>query len=196
MDESRCAPELISSHKIRNGLIEDHTMNMPSPPKLHWSPVEPSWIVSIGLVLLAVLPHQIPVSGRRFLQHPIGSMLFAAVSAAVAWKKPSLGMAMLILLAGAVLSTAPVEHFGAMVLNKDRIQKQQNQQKHRWYEEEVLSEDPHGIQERTENPILNYDEVTDQEAEPWFGERTLDEQPEAIQEKPVGSVPEYDDSGH
>jgi hypothetical protein len=176
---------------------------MPSPPKMHWSPVEPSWIVSIGMVILAVLPHQIPAAGRHLLQHPNGSLLFAAVSAVVAWKKPTLGMAMFILLAGVVLSEKAVEQFAAMVLNKDSVQrKRQNQnqnstsnQKHRWYEEEVLSEDPHGIQERTENPILNYDEVTEQESEPWFGERTLNETPEAIQEKPVGTTTEYDDDG-
>lgn len=164
-------------------------MNAP-PPRLHWSPVEPSWIVSIGLVLLAVLPHKIPRSGRTFLQHPAGAVLFAAASVFVAWKKPVLGMAMFVLLAGVIVGNGSVENF-AVVLNKDRVAK--NLPKHRWYEEEVMTEDPHGIQERTENASLNYDEVSDHESEPWFGERVMDEKPEAIQEKPVGSIPDYNE---
>jgi hypothetical protein len=61
--------------------------------------------------------------------------------------------------------------------------------------EEVLSEDPHGIQERTENPTLTYDEVTDQEAGTWFGEGALDEHPVAIQERGIYTGPESDDAG-
>ena len=163
-------------------------MNVP-PPRLHWSPVAPSWIVSGALVVLAVLPHQVPRAGRRFIRHPVGALLFAALSAFVAWKKSVLGMAMFIFLAGIVISGKQTnEPFAAKTLNKDSVRKP-----HRWFEEEVMSEDPHGIQERTENPVLNYDEVSDHESDPWYGERVLDEKPEAIQEKPVSGSVEYDE---
>jgi hypothetical protein len=162
-------------------------------PRLHWSPVEPSWIVAIGLIILASLPHQIPQTGRRALHHPIGALLFATLSAYVAWQVPVLGAAMFILLAGVMMHTEPIhEHFAATNLNKDKIR---TKQVHKWLDEEVLSEDPHGIQERTENPIISYDEVTENQAEPWHDERVLDEQPRGIQEKAVGDVPEYDEGG-
>ena len=171
-------------------------MSMQPPPqvlRLHWSPVEPSWIVAIGLIVLAALPHQIPQTGRRVLHHPIGAMLFAALSAYVAWQVPVLGAAMFILLAGVTMHTEPHhEHFAAINLNKDKIR---TKQVHKWLDEDVLSEDPHGIQERTENPVISYDEVTENQAEPWHDERVLDEQPHGIQEKAVGSVPEYDEGG-
>jgi len=168
-------------------------MNMipPTIPRIHWSPVEPSWIVSIGLVILAVLPHQIPATGRLALHHPIGTIAFAALSAWVAWKVPVLGAAMFIFLAGIVIHAPTAEPFTAIKLNKDRIPTNAR----KWLGEELMSEDPHGIQERTENPILNYDEVSEHQAEPWQGERALNEQPHAIQEKPVGAVPEYDEGG-
>lgn len=169
-------------------------MNPPPPPthRLHWSPVEPSWIVSVGLIILAVLPHKLPPVGIAALRHPAGALVFAVLSTYVAWTVPVLGAAMFIFLAGVLLHTKEErEPFAAAILNKDRVQ----HKKHRWLDEEVLHEDPRGIQEKTENPVLNYDEVMDYEAEPWYGEGVLDEQPHAIQEKPVGSVPEYDEGG-
>lgn len=169
-------------------------MSMPPPPplRLHWSPVEPSWIVSAGLVVLAVLPHQVPPSGRRVLEHPLGGLLFAALSAYVAWRIPVLGAAMFIFLAGIVLHPRPKEPFTAMILNKDPVQR-----RHRWMNEEVLNEDPHGVQERTENPVLNFDEVMDDQVQQWHGEQELGEHPHAIQDKAVPNVPEYDDArGH
>ena len=162
----------------------------PSPPRLHWSPVAPSWIVSGALVVLAVLPHQVPRAGRRFLRHPVGTLLFAALSAFVAWKKPVLGMALFIFLAGIVISGNQTNEPFAVKINNDRVKKP-----HRWFEEEIMSEEPHGIQERTENPVLNYDEVSESESEPWYGERVLDERPQAIQEKPVSAPNEYDEGG-
>jgi len=161
----------------------------PNLPRLHWAPVEPSWIVSIGLVILAVLPHQIPESGRRILEHPNGSLLFAALSAYVAWLSPVLGAAMFIFLAGIILHAAPLaEHFAATNLNKDRIRKSGV---HKWLGEEVLSENPKAIQERTANPVISYDEVPD--GEQWHDEDVLGEHPHAIQERAVGPVPEYDE---
>ena len=167
---------------------------MPPPqlPRLHWSPVEPSWIVSVGLIVLAVLPHQIPESGRHILQHPVGSLLFAALSAWVAWKAPVLGAAMFIFLTGVILHSKPTrEPFAAIHLNKESVPKNSR----KWLGEELMSEDPHAIQERTDNPTLNYDEVSEHESAPWHGEGALNEQPHAIQERPVGVVPEYDEGG-
>ena len=169
-------------------------MNMPPPnlPRLHWSPVEPSWIVSVGLVILAALPHQIPATGRRVLSHPIGAILFAALSTYVAWKAPVLGAAMFIFLAGVILQARrqQTEPFVTKNLNKDRVKKP-----HTWLGEEVLAEHPTAIQQRTEDPAISYDEVIDHDAPPWEGEAALDEHPLAIQDKPVGRVPEYDEGG-
>ena len=166
---------------------------MPPPPlKLHWSPVEASWLVALGLVVLAVLPHQIPKTGRDVMKHPIGMTLFIAAAAGVTWLKPVVGIAMFLLLAG-VLIYGPhhtVEAFTQPTLNKDHVPKQKKS--HRWFDEEVLSEMPDVIQERTEDPSLLYDKVTRQESGTWLSENTLDEQPEAIQERPVMTDAESD----
>jgi len=158
---------------------------------LHWIPVEPSWIVSLGLVVLAVLPHQIPVAGRRVLKNWIGSIAFAAISVWVFTRVPPLGIAMVMLLFG-IHMASDVESFAAPVLNKDPVTKQQ---KKRWLPEELFSEDPHGIQDRTEGPELRYDTV-DHEKDHWFVEDTLNEHPEAIQERPVSDDIDYDGAVH
>jgi len=101
-----------------------------------------------------------------------------------------LGASLLIFLGGALLS-GPIEPFAATNLNKDKVRKERQL----WFEEEIMSEDPHGIQDRTENPNLSYDEVTEGESSPWHGERVLNEHPEAIQDKAVNRVPEYDEGG-
>ena len=169
-------------------------MPLPNLPRMHWTPVEPSWIVSLGVIVLAVLPHQIPRAGREAINHPIGRLLFAAFAAAVWYLKPVLGAALLILLAGIILHAPPaVEGFAATNLNKDRVR--EGSGSHKWFDEEVLREEPRAIQERTENPTMSYDEVVDHENELWHSERTLHEQPKAIQEKAVGTVPEYDEGG-
>ena len=163
----------------------------PQPMHLHWIPVEPSWIVSLGLVVLAVLPHQIPVAGRRVLKNWIGSIAFATGAAWVFTRVPPLGIAMVMLLFGIHMS-GDVEGFAAPILNKDPVTKQQ---KKRWLPEEVFSEDPHGIQDRTEGPELRYDAV-DHDKDHWFVEDTLNEHPEAIQERPVSDDIDYDGAVH
>lgn len=167
-------------------------MPLPNLPRMHWAPVEPSWIVSLGVIVLAVLPHQIPRAGREAINHPIGRLLFAAFAAAVWYVKPVLGISLLIMLAGIILhvSSPTVEPFAATNLNKERVQIS-----HKWFDEEVLREEPRAIQERTENPVMSYDEVVDHDTNIWHSERTLHEQPKAIQDKAVGSVPEYDEGG-
>ena len=172
-------------------------MNIPPPilPRLHWSPIAPSWIVSIGLVLLAALPHQIPVAGRSVLTHPIGAIAFAAISSYVAWMAPVLGAAMMIFLAGILMDTMRrrrTEPFAATNLYKERVQ---DRQKHRWFGEEILAEHPKAVQQRTENPTMTYDEIVDHETPLWQDELMLNEHPVGIQEKPVGTVPEYDEGG-
>ena len=169
-------------------------MPPPNLPRLHWAPVEPSWIVSVGLIVLAVLPHQIPKIGREVMNHPIGRLLFSAVSAAVAYMKPVLGAAMYICMAGIILHESSgiptfTETFAATNLNKDIVNMKERR---RWFDEEVLSENPKAIQEKTENPTMSYDEIVDHDAEPWHNENEV---PRAIQEKAVATVPEYDEGG-
>ena len=160
----------------------------PAPPRLHWSPVEPSWLVAIVLILLAALPHQLPRHVHRVLRHPAGAALLLAVAAAVGvwYKKPVLAIALLLLVAAVQIRarTHPLEGFAAPILVKDRSS--QKDKTGRWFVEETQNEDPHGTQERTEEGGFLYDEVQ-QPAKPWFVESTLDEHPQAIQERPIGS---------
>lgn len=170
----------------------------PVPPRLHWSPVEPSWLVAIGIILLTVLPHQIPRPVASVLRHPLGAILAVALAAAVAWygRKPVLAVA-IILLVAAIQIHRNQEGFAAPILIKDR---RKDNHESRWLSEEVLNEDPHGTQERTEEGGFLYDEVQHGgEERPWFVESTLDEHPQAIQERPVSTADPHDtpyETGH
>lgn len=159
----------------------------PQPVRLHWIPVPPSWLVATVLVILAVLPHQIPAGGRRVLAHPVAAFLCAAGAGWLFWyHHPVLGMALLLFIAAVYIQGSTMEGFSAPVLNKDRVT-----QRRRWLGEEILSEDPHGVQERTDNPAITYDKVEPDEATPWFDETALNRTPEAIQERPVPTY-QYD----
>jgi hypothetical protein len=166
----------------------------PAPTiRLHWIPVEPSWLISVGVVLLAVLPHQIPIHIRRALTSWIGAVAFVAVSGWVFVRRPVLGTAMFMLLAAVWLAQS-VEGFAAPVLNRNPMPTPHPAQKRRrWFNEEVFHEEPAGIQERTEDPALLYDEVFQEDSDRWFVERTLDEHPEAIMERPVHTAADADD---
>jgi hypothetical protein len=158
-------------------------MNQPPPLRLHWIPVCPSWLVSAGIVILAVLPHKIPVTGRRVLSHVTTRLLFAAASIYVWLLKPVLGTAMLILLASlTMLPETETEAFTTSIvnLNHDRVKSGSN----RWLVENTLAEKPRGIQDRTADSNLTYDEIPD-ESLTWHSEKVLDEHPTAIQDKPV-----------
>lgn len=161
--------------------------------RLHWIPIPPSWLVAAGIVLLAVLPHQIPLAGRRLLHSGPGAAMFAVAAGWVTWKSPILGIAMFMLLAGIWFHGPPLrgtEGFvgGPSTLNKDRVKKDA----HRWLSEEVLHEQPKGIQDRTESPAIHLDEIPDHEHR-WEVEHALDENPVGIQDRPVAGVMEYDE---
>lgn len=164
----------------------------PTPMKLHWIPVEPSWIISAALVILAALPHQIPHYIRSFLISSVGGLLYGAASIWVLYKKPILGVAMLLLIIGLRLTYAGKEGFISPVINKDTVTRDTR----RWFSEEIMSEEPHAIQERTDDPAMLYDEVSLEEAAArWLSESTLEEHPVAIQERPVHSGQDYDQDG-
>ena len=166
---------------------------MQAPPsQLHWSPVPPSWIVASALTVLAVLPHQVPATGRRLLQSPVGALLWIAGAVWLFTRRnsPVLAIAALMFLTGIYLMPRS-EGFIAEILNKEKVRRQSR----RWLGEEILSEDPHGIQERTENPQINYDEVTADDSRPWFVEKSLGEHPIAIQDRPVPTT-YYDADDH
>lgn len=156
-------------------------MNQPPPLRLHWIPVCPSWLVSAGIVLLAVLPHKIPVTGRRILGHVTTRLLFAAASIYVWLLKPVLGTAMLILLASLVLMPDTETFTTSIVtLNHDRVKSGSN----KWLVEDTLAEKPRGIQDRTADSNLTYDEVPDENLT-WHSEKVLDEHPTAVQDKTI-----------
>lgn len=152
------------------------------PPmhRMHWVPLEPSWLVSVVIVILAVLPHQLPPWLSQGLRSRLGGILFAAASLFIFWKKPVLGTALLLLLA-AVRSATYVEGFvSPPTITKDAVTRQK-----KWLVEDVLDEDPHGIQERTDGPGILYDSVKSNNR--WFSEEEMDEHPAGIQDRPVGS---------
>lgn len=167
----------------------------PATHRLHWIPVEPSWLISGALVVLAVLPHQIPAYIRGFLSSTGGGLLYAAATVWVFMKVPVLAIAMALLFVGVwtYSSSHTIERFTAPItLVKDRLDNQERRR--RWFQEDVLSEDPHVIQDRTNTDLL-YDEVSDQERYPWLSEEILNEHPQAIQDRPVPAVSDYDNSG-
>ena len=154
--------------------------------------MEPSWVISVALVILAALPHQIPAYIRFFLMSSAGSLLYGVAAVWVLYKKPHLGIAMLLLIVGLRLTQNNREGFIAPVINKDKV----SQKPRRWFSEEVMSEEPHMIQERTDDPAMTYDEISLEEAGArWYSESALEEHPTAIQEKPVHSGQDYDHDG-
>lgn len=163
-------------------------MQQPVPAhRLHWIPVEPSWLLSVGIVILAVLPHQLPRSITSALQSNLGGLLFAAVALFIFYLKPVLGTALLLLLAS-VRSATYLEGFIATpTITKDRVVRQK-----KWLVEDIMDEDPHGIQERTDGPGILYDSVKKDNL--WESEEALDEHPEGIQDRPVGSSPNEESS--
>lgn len=163
-------------------------MQAPAPPtiRLHWIPVEPSWIVAMGMILLAVLPHQVPLSFRKAVHNKIVFLCLVGIAGWLYTKVPVLGTAMMIMIAGIRMAKIK-EHFAPQTLIQDKVHKK----KKVWFEEEVMSEDPHTIQERTDSPGLIRDHVTEQDAKPWFGESALDEHTTEIQERPVASMGPY-----
>ena len=162
-------------------------MNLQPPPiRLYWSPISPSWIVSIGLVILAVLPHKIPLLGRQLLGLTVVRLLFAATSIYIGLMKPVLGVAMLILLVSVIMMPVS-ESFSLMRLNKDS-----SGRKNHWLVEETFAEEPDFIQISTRETNLNLDKVSDNKPR-WGSEEALEEHPQGIQDKPVSSEYENDD---
>lgn len=160
-------------------------MQAPPPSVLrpHWIPFEPAWIVIGGLVILAVLPHQVPPAGRRIFGHWVGVLLGLSL---VAWlflyaKTPVLAIAFLLFIAGVHISTHLKEGFhSTTILVKDQVPAN----KSRWFQEEIMSEDPHVIQERTEEGGFLIDDVSSG-GKRWEVESVMDEEPAGIQERPV-----------
>lgn len=163
-------------------------MNAITPSRLHWIPVSPSWLVSIGIVLFAVLPHKIPAFGIQVLTHTTTRLLLAAAAAYIWLMKPVLGTALFILLVSCMI-LPNVESFSSDLVNLTYDSVQKNPTRKQWLVEDVLAEKPKAIQERTGETNINYDEVPDESAI-WEAERILGEHPTAIQDKPVPSASE------
>jgi hypothetical protein len=151
-------------------------------------------MVSIGLVLLAVLPHQVPMTFRHAMRAPLGAILFGAATVWVWTMKPVLGIAMGVFLAAMVIYEG--RHgmregfFNATpTLIRDRVPKNS----HRWFQEVVMQEKPSVIQERTESGRITIDSVTEHDATPWHDEPYG--APHAIQERaaPDHSLTEHDE---
>lgn len=161
-------------------------MQTPAPvaPRLHWIPVKPSWLVAGAIVLLAAMPQKLPEKARTLVATPLGLIIVVGLAAWIWTMSPTLGTSLLLLIASVYIRSRVEGFMTAPVLIKDRVRKDSS----KWLVEDIMSEDPHGIQERTEEPNLLIDEVGDDaEAHPWFVENTLGEATEAIQDRPVGT---------
>lgn len=167
------------------------TASIPMPPSrpFHWSPISAVWIVSIAVVILAVLPHQIPRTGRRVLRTWTGAAIVLAIAAWIAvqgkGQGPVLAVALVLLVAGVwTFPFTGVETFAAgdPVLNKDRVRT--SSKEHRWFDEKVQNERPTMIQERTSGPMIQLDDVDTHTT--WHDEEVKGEHPRGIQERPVG----------
>jgi len=149
--------------------------------------VEPSWIVASGVILLAAMPHQLGAAGIRLLRSWVG---IVASLGAVGWiytQRPVLAIACLMLLVSVNIIPVTVYERFTPTINRDVVQPLHRR---RWLQEEIMSEDPHVIQERSENPAMLYDKVSEQEDSKWHDESVLGHSPQAIQERPV---PDYED---
>jgi hypothetical protein len=157
---------------------------VPVAHRLHWIPVKPSWLISGAIILLAAMPQKLPARARTLVANPMGLIVVIALAIWIWTMSPTLGIALILMIASIYIRSRIEGFMSAPVLIKDRVRKESS----KWLGEELLSEDPHGIQERTEEPNLLIDEVGDDaEATPWFAEHTLGETMEAIQERPVGT---------
>ena len=139
-------------------------------------------MVSVAIITLAALPHQLPIPMTWGLRTNIGRILGLVVAAAAGYYRPILGMAIAILLISTNMSDY-VEGYSNQSISKDKVE-----QKQRWTSEEIMSEEPEAIQERSETVLLK-DTVTSQDAEPWEDERTLDIHPKGVQERTSPDLP-------
>lgn len=158
--------------------------------RLHWIPIAPSWLVAGGLALLTAMPHKLPATARQAMQKPLGLAAFAAIVAWLYTVHPVLSIALALLVVSVNLHRHVEGFANPPTFIKDKVAKKSV----RWYDEDVLMEDPHMIQDRTEENTLLKDHVDEQEAHPWFSESTLEEHPTGIQERTVSDpnrTPDY-----
>lgn len=139
-------------------------------------------MVSVAIITLAALPHQLPLPMTWGLRTNIGRILGLSVVVAAGYYRPILGMAIAILLISTNLSDY-VEGYSNQTISKDKVEKKQ-----RWTSEEIMSEEPEAIQERSETVLLK-DTVTSQDAKPWLDERTLNIHPKGVQERTSPDLP-------
>ena len=149
-------------------------------------PVNPSWLVALGICVAAALPQNLPPLSRRLFMSVPGTLICLGV---IAWlisgPSPVLGIA-LILLWGAISIIPGYEPF--VVLQKSRVQKGKQ-----WLSESILQEDPpDAIQEKTETGYMIHDKVVNPAR--WGSETAMDEHPAGIQERTVPRIPEVDDN--
>jgi hypothetical protein len=134
--------------------------------------MEPTWIISLVVVVFAALPHQLPIPLSFGLRTSLGRLLSVAAVVTVGYYKPVLGMALLFLLVTTNMSEY-VEGFEGII--KDKIKKSGT-----WFVEDVMGETPDTIQERGAE-LISSDEV--QGSNRWYQESALDEHPKTIQER-------------
>jgi hypothetical protein len=134
------------------------------------------------------MPHKVPVHGLR---HPLGFLLAAAAAAWLLTKHTVLGIAALLLIVSVPLHGAVEGFVNPPMLLKDVV-KSSKQRPARWFQEDVMSEEPTMIQERTEESNLLHDVVSpDERATVWYDEEALQQSPSAIQERALSESDRY-----
>ena len=90
-------------------------------------------MVSVAIIILAALPHQLPIPMTWGLRSNIGRILGLVLALATGYHRPILGMAIAILLISTNMSEY-VEGF-TQSISKDRVERKQ-----RWTAEEIMLE--------------------------------------------------------
>ena len=138
------------------------------PVNLHWFPISPTWIVSLCIVIVAALPHQIPLTFG--LTTVWGTLLGISATILIGYYRPILGVAIALLIVSKHVSeyiegfTQPIttnlvdkKHKWESELKiPDQIQEKtdtilvtdMNRDKHIWQSEDLMDDPIFGIQER------------------------------------------------
>lgn len=158
----------------------------------HLIPVNPSWVFSGALLVLAVLPHQVPSLLREILHSWVGLSIGISIAfwLFVCLKQHLLAVSLFMFVAIHYINSFFPERFrGSRTkqenLNKDSIPLQN---KKKWFDEETMIEEPTAIQERTDSDNLLFDKIhssSNDEDHFWYSEETFEEYPIAIQERTI-----------
>lgn len=150
----------------------------------HLIPVNPSWVFSGALLVLAVLPHQVPSLLRVFLHSWFGlSIGFGIAFWLFAYlKQHILAVSFFMFISAHFINSFFPERFRGSRSKQENLNKDSLQNKKKWFDEETMMEEPTAIQERTDSDNLLFDKIYSSSKDE---EETFEEYPIAIQERTI-----------